>query len=133
MGAVTRGVLDTSILIATDLDGSDILPDEACISVVSLAELHYGVLVAKDDVKRRHRLRRLGTIEAKFPVVTIDVDIARLYAAVAHTVLNAGRSPRARTMDLWIAATAYARNLPLYTRNRDDFNGLETMIELRVV
>lgn len=132
MGAVARGLLDTSVLIA-DLGDASVLPDEACISVVSLAELHFGVLRAKDDITRQLRLRRLGAIEATIPAIGIDAAIARAYASVADAVALAGRSPRPRSMDLWIAATALTQNLPLFTRNEDDFKGLTSLVDIRAI
>ncbi|HEX9669231.1 MAG TPA: PIN domain-containing protein, partial [Thermoanaerobaculia bacterium] len=102
---MSRGLLDTSVLIAREEeDFRAPLPDEAAISVASLAELHYGVLVAKDDQIRKERLRRLGAIESTFEPLPIDAAVARAFAAVAHAVKSAGRQPRARVMDLWIAA-----------------------------
>jgi predicted nucleic acid-binding protein len=35
-----------------------------------------------------------------------------------------------RAVDLLIAATAAAAGLPLYTRNVDDFGGLEGVVEI---
>lgn len=135
MAELTRGLLDTSVLIARDdepqLDSA--LPEELAISVATLAELHYGVLVAKDELTRQHRLRRLGVIEATFRPLGIDSAVSRAFASVAHAVKSAGRQPRGRVMDLWIAATAMAFRLPLYTRNPDDFTGLEKLIDVRVV
>ena len=135
MGEVSRGLLDTSILIARDEDPAldPTLPQEIAISVATLAELHYGVLVAKDDGTRQHRLRRLGLIEATFQSIPIDAAVARAFAAVAKAVKAAGRQPRARVMDLWIAATALTLQIPLYTRNPEDFEGLQSPIEVRVV
>jgi hypothetical protein len=52
---------------------------------------------------------------------------------VAHAVKAAGRQPRARVMDLWIAATALTHHLPLYTRNAEDFAGLQNLIEVRAI
>ena len=128
------GILDTSILIAQDdADLTSSLPDEAAISVATLAELHYGVLVARDDATRQQRLRRLGEVEATFAAIPIDEAVARAYATAAHAVRNAGAQPRARVMDLWIAATSLAHDIPLYTRNRDDFVALVTLIEVRSV
>jgi toxin FitB len=134
MGEVSRGLLDTSVLIARqdDADVAQSLPQEVSISVATLAELHYGVLVAKDDIARQHRLRRLGVIEATFQPLPIDAAVARSFAAVAHAVKTAGRQPRSRIMDLWIAATALTHRIPLYTRNPEDFEGLENLIEVRV-
>jgi predicted nucleic acid-binding protein len=132
---MNRGLLDTSILIAVEeeTDLAERLPEEVAISVATLAELHYGVLRAGSDFVRQHRLRRLGQIESAFQPIPIDAAISRAFATVAHAVKNAGRQPRARVMDLWIAATALVHELPLYTRNAEDFVGLEKLVELRVV
>jgi toxin FitB len=132
---MSRGILDTSILISQDDDAglAEALPEESSISVVTLAELHYGVLVAKNDEARQHRLRRLGVIEATFQPIPIDPAVARAFAAVAKAVKSAGRQSRARVMDLWIAATALNLGVPLYTRNVEDFEGLANLIEVRVV
>jgi toxin FitB len=135
MAELSRGLLDTSILIAREENPrvEPSLPQELAISVATLAELHFGVLVAKDDETRQHRLRRLGIIEATFQPIPIDAHIARAFATVAHAVKAAGRQPRARTMDLWIAATALALQIPLYTRNLEDFEGLQSLVEVRGV
>jgi predicted nucleic acid-binding protein len=135
MDEVSRGLLDTSVLLAREEDPAlkDALPQEIAISIVTLAELHYGVLVAKNDETRQHRLRRLGIFEATLQPIPIDASIARTYAAVAHAVKISGRQPRARVMDLWIAATALSLQLPLYTRNAEDFAGLEGLVEVRVL
>lgn len=131
---MSRGILDTSIVIAQDdEDLTAALPDEMAISVATLAELHYGVLVAKSDEVKRRRLRRLGEIEARFSALPIDAVVARAFATVAHAVKAAGRKPRARVMDLWIAATALAHRVPVYTRNRRDFDALTEVVDVRPV
>lgn len=132
---MSRGLLDTSILIAFGEDAGleAALPEEVAISVATLAELHYGVLLAKSDLVRQERLRRLGQLESIFQPIPIDAAVSRAYATVAHTVKLAGRQPRARVMDLWIAATAVVHQLPLYTRNADDFAGLEALLGVRVI
>jgi hypothetical protein len=131
---MSQGLLDTSVLIAFDEEASfetAALPEEAAISVATLAELHYGVLLAKSDLTRQRRLRRLGQIEALFQPIPIDANVSRAFAAVAHQVKSAGRQPRSRIMDLWIAATALVHRLPLYTCNAEDFAGLEDLLDLR--
>lgn len=133
MASPTVGLLDTSVLIGVDAADLDGLPDEAAISVASLAELHFGVLMARSEENRRDRIQRLGAIEQGFDALPIDAATARAYAGMAHAVRSAGRKPRGRVMDLWIAATAQVHGLILYTRNPDDFTGLEDLIEVRVV
>lgn len=131
---MTRGLLDTSVIIALANElAVEALPDEAAISVATLAELHYGVLVAGNDETRRQRLERLGRVEAGFQSLPIDAAVARAFARVAHTVKLAGRQPRARVMDLWIAATALSQGLPLFTRDRDAFAPLRGLLQVNMV
>jgi predicted nucleic acid-binding protein len=59
---MSRGVLDTSVLIANDLQP---LPGELAISVASLTELHYGVLAATTADARAARLARLTSKASK--------------------------------------------------------------------
>ena len=134
MAAMRRCLLDTSVVIAQTSEGLDVeIPEEAAISVATLAELHYGVLAAKTEEARRDRLRRLGTIEALFEPLPIDAHVGRAFATVAWTVKSSGGQPRARVMDLWIAATALAHKLPLYTQNGEDFRLLHEILEVRTL
>jgi toxin FitB len=128
--AGVRGLLDTSVLIASSV--SD-LPDEAAISAASIAELHFGVLLARSDAQRRARLRRLTEVEARFDPLPIDAAVARSYGTLAHIAVTAGQQARRRVMDLLIGATAHAHRVPLYTRDARDFAALEGTVELRVV
>lgn len=133
MGAVERGLLDTSVLIAREEEPEIEVPLEIAISAVTLAELHYGVLIAKDDLTRQRRLSRLGSIEASFEPLPVDSAVARAFGVISHAVKAAGRQPRSRSMDLLIAATALAHNIPVYTRNAADFEGLQSLIDVRIV
>lgn len=138
MATLSRGLLDTSVVIArteaeAGLDMEPLLPQEVAISVATLAELHYGVLVAADAEARRQRLHRLGEVEAMFDPLPLDAGVGRAFALMAHAVTTGGGQPRARIMDLWIAATAHAYRLPLYTRNFEDFKLLQGLIEVRKV
>lgn len=128
--AVSRGILDTSILIATDVTP---IPGELAISVASLAELQFGVLVAKTSEARAMRLARLSAIQRRFDPLPIDEAIADSYARLAARVVETGRQPRARVMDLLIAATAHAHDAAVYTRNADDLAGLEDLITIRTI
>ena len=123
---MTRGILDTSVLIATDVAP---IPGELAISIISVAELQVGVLVATDQV-RAARLSRLGAIQRRFDPLPVDDAVADSYAQLAARVTQLGRQPRARVMDLLIAATAHAHDATVYTRNPDDLAGLDDLITI---
>ncbi|SNC71583.1 hypothetical protein SAMN05445756_1545 [Kytococcus aerolatus] len=129
-GAEERGVLDTSVVIAGDLSP---LPGLLAISAATIAELHFGVLVARTPAVRADRLRRLTLLQARFDPLPVDDAVAASYGQLASTVHAAGRQPRARVMDLLIAATAHAHGAVLYTRNARDLAGLEELLEVRAV
>ena len=122
---VERVILDTSVVIGPS---SAPVPGIVAISAASLAELHFGVLVAKTASVRAERLRRLSVIQRHFDALPIDDSVAASYGQLTAAVVEAGRQPRRRTMDLLIAATAHAHGAALYTRNPDDFAGIESLV-----
>ncbi len=130
MGVCVRGVLDTSVVIATDVAP---LEGELAISAVTLAELHFGVLVAKRGSIRAERLRRLLLLQRTFDALPLDGTVAASYGQVAAAVVEMSRQPRARSMDLLVAATAHAHSARLYTRNPDDFAGLGDLVDVVAV
>jgi toxin FitB len=127
---VSRGLLGTSVLIATDVHP---IPGEPAISVVSVAELQSGVLVAKSDAVRADRLARLSGLQRRFDPLPVDDVVADYYDRLAARVVASGRQPRARSMDLLIAATAPAHHATLYTRNADDLRGLQDLVDIAAV
>jgi predicted nucleic acid-binding protein len=127
---LSRGILDTSVLIATDVAP---IPGELAISVASLAELQFGVLVAQDQRARALRLNRLSAIQRRFDALPVDDAVADSYAQLAARVVQVGRLSRGRVMDLLIAATAHANDAIVYTRNADDFAGLDELVAIRSV
>ncbi|GAA4906159.1 hypothetical protein GCM10025789_26940 [Tessaracoccus lubricantis] len=126
-GFPERAILDTSVVIASDIAP---IPGVVAISAITLAELHFGVLVAKTPAIRAERLRRLSVLQRHFDALPVDEAVAVSYGQLAATVVEAGRQPRRRVMDLLIAATAHAHHARLYTRNIDDFAGLEDLIDI---
>jgi len=122
-----RAVLDTSVLIATDVPRLD---GELAISAASLAELHFGVLVTADSAVRAERLRRLSHLERSFNALPIDAEVAASYGRLAAVVAESGRQPRSRVMDLLIAATAHAHEARLYTRNAGDLDAVGHLVEI---
>jgi predicted nucleic acid-binding protein len=124
-----RVVLDTSVLIGAEQPGEV----EAGISVASLAELHFGVLVASDDTERGRRSQRLGVIEATFDPLPIDAAVAREWGRLSAAVSARGGQSRRRALDLAIAATANVHGVPLLTRDAADLAILDDLVEVRAV
>jgi toxin FitB len=123
---VTRALLDTSVLIGAK--GPDDL--EGAISAASLAELHFGVLVASDPVERGRRAQRLGVIESAFDPLPVDAAVAREWGRLAAAVVERGGQPRRRAMDLVIAATANVAGVPLLTHNTADFQLIDDLVRV---
>ncbi len=125
-----RALLDTSVLIATDVPE---LEGDLAISVASLAELQFGVLVTADAATRAERLRRLSALQRRFDALPVDDAVAVSYGQFAAAVVSHGRQPRSRVMDLLIAATAHANGARLYTRNARDLVGIEHLLDIVAV
>lgn len=133
MAETTSGLLDTSVVIDLDVIAPDGLPDAASVSAITMAELSAGPHATDDPAERARRQDRLQQLESWVEPVPFDGDCARAYGRIYAAVLAAGREPRRRAADLLIAATALAAGLPLYTRNADDFGGLEQILTVVTV
>ena len=133
MAKTTSGLLDTSVVIDLDVIAPDDLPDAASVSAITMAELSAGPHATDDPAERARRQDRLQQLESWVEPVSFDSDCARAYGRIYAAVLAAGRQPRRRAADLLIAATALAAGLPLYTRNADDFGGLEQILTVVTV
>jgi toxin FitB len=124
---VSRVLLDTSVLIGAGVP-ADV---EAAISVASLAELHFGVLVAADPDERARRAQRLGVIEATFDPLPVDAAVAREWGRLAAAVAERGGQPRRRAVDLVIAATANVHGVPLLTADTADLAIIDDLVDTR--
>jgi predicted nucleic acid-binding protein len=121
-------IVDTSVLIA----GAFPQGEMAAISTVSIAELHFGLLVAKDESARARRASRLGLIEARFPdPLPVDDRVAREWGRLKAAVRARGGQPRRRDADLAIAATANVHGAALLTHDADDLKIVEDLVEIR--
>ena len=128
---MTSGLLDTSVVV----DWHDpmvvaSLPDEMAISAITAAELAAGPHLATTTDEAARRQARLQEVEAKLEPLAFDAAAARSYGLVVAAVAREGRKHRSRFADLLIAATAHANGLALYTRNGDDFAGLEDLVKV---
>ena len=127
-----RGLLDTSTVILLSRLSEETLPEEPLISAVTLAELSVGPLVTTDDAERARRTAHLQQAEADFVPLPFDAAAARAFGRVASSLRAAGRKTRARAYDALIAATALANELPLFTVNPGDFEGIEGLAVIEV-
>ncbi|OMH33232.1 ribonuclease [Tersicoccus sp. Bi-70] len=117
-------MLDTSVLIASEsgrLLDVNAIPEQSAICVITIGELHAGVLAASDT---ETRARRLATLQAASVVepLAITAVAARHWADLRVRLADAGR--RAKVNDLWIAAVAAANGLAVVTQD-DDFDSIE--------
>lgn len=133
---MNEGLLDTSVVVDLPrlVADPDALPEHGLISAVTMAELAQGPLFARSEEVRRARSRLLLEAYRAFPEpLAFDAACAAAYQSVAAVTVAAGRHPRGRTLDLFIAATAHAHGLPLVTRNPDDVDHLTGLIEVVAV
>jgi predicted nucleic acid-binding protein len=92
-------------------------------SVISLGELSFGVHSCIDPGARAVRAAYLRQLESR-PSLGISLPTAAAFGVLAAAVKQAGRSPRPRFNDLWIAAQAIEHGYALLTLNAADFAGL---------
>jgi predicted nucleic acid-binding protein len=131
---VTSGLLDTSVVIDWhDPVVAASLPDQVAISAITVAQLVAGPQLAATVIEAARRQQRLQEIEAKFEPLPFDSAAVRSYGLVVAAVLGEGRKPRSPFAGLLIAATAHANGLDLYTRNPDDFAGLDDLVRVVAV
>lgn len=129
-----RGLLDTSVIIDLERLDPARLPVESAVSAITMAELAAGPHATHDAGERARRQDRLQRAEAVFDPLPFDAEAARAYGRIYAAVAAADRKARgARAVDLLIAATACSADLPLYTRNPDDFDALGDLVEVVAV
>jgi toxin FitB len=128
---VSTAILDTSIFVAVE-QGRPLgrpLPESVSVSVVTLAELELGVLVARGADNRAQRLATLTRVREETAGLPADERVASAYARLAAVELAAGRKPRVH--DTWIAATALVHGAEVWTQD-DDFSNFAAVDVVRV-
>ena len=93
------------------------MPDQVSVSVITLAELELGVLMARDPDTRSLRLATLTRLREQTTGLPVDDRVASAFARLAAGVFAAGRKPRVH--DTWIAATALAHGAEVWTQDAD--------------
>lgn len=127
------GVLHTCAYIDLGRLDPAALPAVPEITAITMAELHQGVAMATSVIARAARTEILGAAIVDFEPLPFDGEAATRYGTLVALTVAAKRSPKPRRMDLMIAAIASSRDLPLYTRNADDFLGLDDLVTVIAV
>ena len=123
-----HGLLDTSVVVElTDFISSGQLPLESDISSITLAELSVGPLVAKTPQEQSARQSVLQLVEANFDPLPFDETTARVFGRVAAQLRNSGRKTKARAFDALIASVAIQHDLPLFTKNPQNFQDIQDL------
>lgn len=74
---------------------------------------------------------RLARVEATFDPLPVTTDVARVWGRLAAAVTQRGGHPRRRQIDLAIAATATAVQVPLLTHHLADFEIIQDLVTAR--
>jgi hypothetical protein len=130
MAEISRGLLDTSVVIDHDMIDPTQLPDESAICAITLAELASGPHATEDPHERARRQDRLQWAVATWDPLPFEADAARMYGRLFAAARAAGKTTRSRVADLLIASIAAANGLPVYTRNPSDFDAQKDLIEV---
>lgn len=117
---IRRAIADTSVFIGFEqrrFDDQALADLELGVSVVTLGELRLGVVGARHDPDAA--AQRLATYELarQFEPLPIDEPVSDAWALLVAKLRTDGR--KAPINDTWIAATAIAHNLPIFTRDSD--------------
>jgi len=127
---LSRALADTSVFIAQET-GRELgdLPEQIAVSVITAAELELGVLRATDPEARAIRLSTLSRVQATYPLLPVDPEVASCFARIASSELSRGR--RLRRHDTWIAATAMRHGTVVLTQDVD-FSSFDEVDVVRV-
>jgi predicted nucleic acid-binding protein len=114
---VERGVVDVDKFVARRSD------EPFFISAITASELLHGVHRATNDAVRRARSAFVESILASFPILPIDLEIARSHAQLWANLAAAGNliGPH----DMWLAATCIARGFSIATTNVREFERVD--------
>ncbi|QCB92353.1 PIN domain-containing protein [Cellulomonas shaoxiangyii] len=120
-------VLDANVLIDLDLYALD--PDELyAASILSRAELEFGVRAARTAADTAARTRRLNELDRHFDWLPLDVECTRSYGLIAVSARATGA--KVRSKDALIAAQAHRHGAAVMTANLDDFRPFDHLVEV---
>jgi len=120
-------LIDSSALIAIERKGTKVSSyvkgreeEEMFISVISASELSHGVYRAKDPATKVKRQAFVEAVLSAFPILEIDLAIARSHAQLWSAMEAAGIMIGLH--DSWLAATCLVHELSIVTGNVREFS-----------
>ena len=126
-------LIDTSILIEAERGrlelGAHVQPrqdEEFFLSVITASELLHGVHRAVQPDIQAKRSAFVEAILLRFPLLQVDLAIARAHAQIWATLAAAGTMVGPH--DLWLAATCIAHGLTLVTANVREFSRVSGLV-----
>ena len=129
----TAGLLDTSVFIAQESGRAlEELPERVAVSVVTIGELHLGVLNASDDAIRVRRADTLALARSADPI-PISEAIMVTWARLVADCQAEGIHRTIKLTDALIAATAIEHGLSVVTQDGDYERIASAHSPLRVV
>lgn len=120
-------LLDTNVLIDLHLYVLD-PDDDYSASVLSRAELEFGVRAARTADDTAARTRRLNELDGLFDWLPFDVECTRSYGVVASTARASGAKVRGK--DALIAAQAHRHGATVLTANLDVFQPFAHLVRV---
>ncbi|MEQ5840783.1 type II toxin-antitoxin system VapC family toxin [Paraburkholderia acidicola] len=98
----------------------------AYVSAMTIGELEYGAQYPNDAMERAQRMMVLRQAE-QIPVLEVTRRTAQSFGLLATMMKQAGRNPRPRYNDLWIASQAHEHGFAVLTSNPNDFKALNVI------
>ncbi|XZE17694.1 PIN domain-containing protein [Pirellulaceae bacterium SH449] len=124
-------VVDSGVFILWERRGHSVeaqlgeLDRPGFISVASASELLVGVHRANTSERRERRSRFVEGILNRFPILGIDLQVARIHAKLAAELAQTGTI--IGYQDLWIAATALNYDHAVMTTNAREFSRIHDL------
>ena len=126
-------LIDTSVFVDTERTESalsralgDLGDQPVHLAAITASELLHGVHRADSAVRRQRRQDFVEAVLEVIPVLSFDLDTARVHSRLWADLARAGSMIGAH--DLQIAATAIAHNLELVTANVREFGRIEGLV-----
>jgi predicted nucleic acid-binding protein len=93
------------------------------ISPVTIAELTFGIEMAKNADIRYKRLSAINRLKKK-PILLIDELTGDIFGKIAAYLLQKKRRHEHRIQDIWLASQSIQYDFSFLTRNAKDFNDI---------